>query len=104
MSDGRLDLTGNAGDTFEIEVTRGEATTKGTVFMLSDGTIAPIASISSRPRRPLRRSRPPSLPRAVTGRPAPRAALFPWPTPATPSARAPAAPPAPTAVVPVDRW
>ncbi|WP_437325234.1 serine/threonine-protein kinase [Sorangium sp. So ce381] len=105
VSDGRLDLTGNAGDTFEIEVTRGEATTKGTVFMLSDGTIRPDR-IDLQPPAPASASVAASEPAPRRDRKtrAPRGAL-PVANPATPSATgAPAAPPAPTAVVPVDRW
>ncbi|WP_437795143.1 protein kinase domain-containing protein [Sorangium sp. So ce693] len=105
VSDGRLDLTGNAGDTFEIEVTRGEATTKGTVFMLSDGTIRPDR-IDLQPPAPASASVAASEPALRRDRKtrAPRGAL-PVADPATPSATgAPAAPSAPTAVVPVDRW
>ncbi|WP_437741745.1 protein kinase [Sorangium sp. So ce1504] len=105
VSDGRLDLTGKAGDTFEIEVTRGGATTKETVFMLSDGTIRPDR-IDLQPPAPASASVAASEPAPRRDRKsrAPRGAL-PVAEPATPSAAgAPAAPSAPTAVVPVDRW
>ncbi|WP_437277129.1 protein kinase [Sorangium sp. So ce375] len=106
VNDGRLDLTGKAGDTFEIEVSRGGATTKETVFMLSDGrlrpdridlpSLAPAASASVAVSEPAPRRDKKS--RAPRGAPASDDV-------ATPSSTgAPAASPAPTAVVPVDRW
>ncbi|WP_437997365.1 serine/threonine-protein kinase [Sorangium sp. So ce185] len=104
VSDGRLDLTGQAGDTFEVEVSRGGATTKETVFMLSDGRLLPdrieleppaTASASAAASAPApRRDRPRRAPR---GSSAPADG-------STSSTGAPAAPPAPTAVMPVDRW
>ncbi|XXT17899.1 serine/threonine-protein kinase [Sorangium sp. So ce429] len=104
VSEGRLDLTGRAGDMFELEVSRDGATTKQTVFMLSDGKVRPdrielqplapaSASVSAAepaPRRDKAR-RPPRGSSPSTGAPASATA-------------SPAAPPAPTAVVPVDRW
>ncbi|WP_438016006.1 serine/threonine-protein kinase [Sorangium sp. So ce315] len=106
VSDGRLDLTGRAGDTFELEVSRGGATTKQTVFMLSDGRLRPDR-IELQPPAPASASAsPPSAeppPRRAPPRRAPRDASA-APGASTSPAASPAAPPAPTAVMPVDRW
>ncbi|WP_437732437.1 serine/threonine-protein kinase [Sorangium sp. So ce1335] len=105
--DGRLDLTGRAGDTFELEVSRGGATTKQTVFLLSDGSLRPdrieldppaqapaSASASAHAADPPpRREKPRRAPRGLSGA-----------TGATTSPAASVPPPAATAVVPVDRW
>ncbi|XXX75189.1 serine/threonine-protein kinase [Sorangium sp. So ce134] len=104
VSDGRLDLTGNAGDTFELEVSRGGATTRETVFMLSDGRLLPDR-IELPPPAPASASAPASAPapRRDPARRAPRGTSAPVAA-STSSTGAPAAPPAPTAVMPVDRW
>ncbi|WP_437588250.1 protein kinase domain-containing protein [Sorangium sp. So ce1000] len=104
VTDGRLDLTGKAGDTFEIEVSRGGVSTKETVFMLSDGRLRPDRIDLPAPAPPaasVAASEP--APRRDKTRRAPRGASSPVDL-ATSSTGAPAAPPAPTAVVPVDRW
>ncbi|WP_159397841.1 serine/threonine-protein kinase [Sorangium cellulosum] len=114
VSDGRLDLTGNAGDMFEIEVSRGGATTKATVYMLSDGKVhperlelppsapAPAASSSPGSPAPAASSSPEPGPRRAKPRRAPSGAS-PADGGSTPPA-AGAATPAPPAVMPVDRW
>ncbi|WP_437687738.1 serine/threonine-protein kinase [Sorangium sp. So ce176] len=103
VSEGRLDLTGKAGDMFEVEVSRGGATTKQTVFMLSDGKLRPDrielqppapASASAAAVPPPRRDKPRRAPRGASD------ATGASTSPAAP----PAPPPAPTAVMPVDRW
>ncbi|WP_437286538.1 serine/threonine-protein kinase [Sorangium sp. So ce406] len=99
VSEGRLDLTGKAGDMFEVEVSRGGATVKQTVFMLSDGKLRPDridlqppapASASAAAAPPPRREKPQRTPRGASD--------------AAGASASPAAPPAPTAVMPVDRW
>ncbi|WP_433929858.1 protein kinase [Sorangium cellulosum] len=103
VSEGRLDLTGKAGDMFDVEVSRGGATIKQTVFMLSDGKLRPDridlqppapASASAAAEPPPRREKPRRAPRGASDAAGASTA------PAAP----PAAPPAPTAVMPVDRW
>ncbi|WP_434043282.1 MULTISPECIES: serine/threonine-protein kinase [Sorangium] len=103
VSEGRLDLTGKAGDMFEVEVSRDGATTKQTVFMLSDGKLRPDrielqppapASASAAAGPPPRREKPRRAPRGASD------ATGASTSPAAP----PAAPPAPTAVMPLDRW
>ncbi len=104
VSDGRLDLTGKAGDTFELEVIRDGATTRETVFMLSDGRLRPDR-IELQPLAPASASAsvPEPAPRRDRTRRAPRGASPPVDVSSS-STGAPAAPPAPTAVMPVDRW
>ncbi|WP_437810635.1 serine/threonine-protein kinase [Sorangium sp. So ce1078] len=104
VSDGRLDLTGRAGDTFELEVSRDGATTRETVFMLSDGRLRPDR-IELQPLAPASASvsAPEPAPRRDRTRRAPRGSSAPAGVSAS-STGAPAAPPAPTAVTPVDRW
>ncbi|WP_437956539.1 serine/threonine-protein kinase [Sorangium sp. So ce119] len=103
VREGRLDLTGKAGDMFEVEVSRGGATVKQTVFMLSDGKLRPdridlqppaLATASAAAEPPPRREKPRRAPRGASDAAGASA------SPAAP----PAAPPAPTAVTPVDRW
>ncbi|XXY54002.1 serine/threonine-protein kinase [Sorangium sp. So ce269] len=104
VSEGRLDLTGKAGDMFELEVSRDGATTKQTVFMLSDGKVRPD-SIELQPLAPASASVSAAepAPRREKARRPPRGSSPSTGAPASPTA-SPAAPPAPTAVVPVDRW
>ncbi|WP_437673486.1 serine/threonine-protein kinase [Sorangium sp. So ce131] len=115
VSDGRIELTGRAGDMFEIEVSRGGATAKATVYMLSDGKVhpdrlelppsatAPAASSAlAAGSAPAASSAPEPGPRRAKPRRAPSAAS-PADGASTPSA-AGAATPAPPAVMPVDRW
>ncbi|WP_437926013.1 serine/threonine-protein kinase [Sorangium sp. So ce291] len=104
VSEGRLDLTGNAGDMFELEVSRDGATTKQTVFMLSDGKVRPDR-IELQPLAPASASVTAAepTPRRDKARRPPRGSSPSTGAPASPTA-SPAAPPAPTAVVPVDRW
>ncbi|WP_437305144.1 serine/threonine-protein kinase [Sorangium sp. So ce388] len=104
VSEGRLDLTGRAGDMFELEVSRDGATTKQTVFMLSDGKVRPDR-IELQPLAPASASVSAAepAPRREKARRPPRGSSPAAGAPASPTA-SPAAPPAPTAVVPVDRW
>ncbi|WP_437754269.1 protein kinase domain-containing protein [Sorangium sp. So ce1389] len=104
VSEGRLDLTGKAGDMFELEVSRDGATTKQTVFMLSDGKVRPDR-IELQPPAPASASVSAAepAPRREKARRPSRGASPSTGAPASPTA-SPAAPPAPTAVVPVDRW
>ncbi|WP_437503733.1 serine/threonine-protein kinase [Sorangium sp. So ce1099] len=104
VSEGRLDLTGRAGDMFELEVSRDGATTKQTVFMLSDGKVRPDR-IELQPLAPASASVSAAepAPRREKARRPPRGSSPSTGAPASPTA-SPAAPPAPTAVVPVDRW
>ncbi|XYH96246.1 serine/threonine-protein kinase [Sorangium sp. So ce1128] len=104
VSEGQLDLTGKAGDTFELEVSRDGATMKQTVFMLSDGKVRPDR-IELQPLAPASASAPAAepAPRREKARRPPRGSAPSTGAPASPTA-SPAAPPAPTAVVPVDRW
>ncbi|WP_437830310.1 serine/threonine-protein kinase [Sorangium sp. So ce1153] len=104
VSEGRLDLTGRAGDMFELEVSRDGATTKQTVFMLSDGKVRPDR-IELQPPAPASASVSAAepAPRREKARRPPRGSSPAAGAPASPTA-SPAAPPAPTAVVPVDRW
>ncbi|MGK3985173.1 serine/threonine-protein kinase [Sorangium sp. So ce136] len=104
VSEGRLDLTGKAGDMFELEVSRAGATTKQTVFMLSDGKVRPDR-IELQPIAPASASVSAAepAPRREKARRPPRGSSPSTGAPASPTA-SPAAPLAPPAVVPVDRW